>query len=354
MPNKYSLGFISNSRSDGEMRVPIWWEHLTENKLNHPLIKEYIFEENFGASAFGGAADEFLISEGYRVVDRLSLLRLSDIVISLKPQDEWNYMKPGSTLIGWFNHLESFPPPSSAIRFLDLEAIKILAQGRSQKLLYRNAFVAGECGVVQTLEILSQIAPFSPAILGKNRLAVVLGYGNLGQGAVTELIRQNFENIVVFTQRQAATIENKFPEVDYRQMEYDLETVYACDSKGVKRSLITDILPDADIIVNGTLPSSSQPDWTFVPDNQFSQLKQNMAYLDPVHKVGHGASFAQITPLREPIKPIHRLNHCIWYNGCNAMPAYRPTYASIIISQHIITYLDYLLKAVENATEVLL
>ena len=328
--------------------MPIWWEHLTAEKLHHPLIKEYLFEENFGFCAFRESEDRHLSRLGCRIVDRLSLLRLSDIVISLKPQDEWNDMQPGSTLVGWFNHLESFLQSSSTVRFLDFEDIKILAEGRQQKLLYRNAYVAGECGVAQTLELLQHIAPNSPAISQKKRLAVVLGYGNLGQGAVIELIRQGIEQVVVFSQRQPAEIENKIPGVNYRQMKYGFETVYACHAEGLLFPLIEDIIPQADVIVNATLPSLNQPNWVFIPDDGFTKLKPGMVYIDPVHKVGHGASFAQITQLTEPIKPIQCHNHCVWYNGCNAMPSYRPAYASIIISQDITTHLNSLLQAVTN------
>ncbi len=74
-----------------------------------------------------------------------------------------------------------------------------------------------EYGVAQTLEILREIAPLSPAVLSRKRLAVVLGYGNLGRGAVAELIRQGVEQIIVFTQRHPITIENKFAGVDYIQ-----------------------------------------------------------------------------------------------------------------------------------------
>lgn len=354
MQKQYSLGFISHSRANKERRVPIWWEHLTCDHLKHPLLKEYIFEENFGLSAFRESADAHLTHLGFKVVDRAKVLNLSDIVISLKPTDEWMHMQPGSTLVGWFNHLESLPQDSSEVQFLNLEDIAIFAEGRQQKLLYRNADVAGECGVAQTLEMLEQIDPLSPAIAARERFAVVLGYGNLGQGAVTELLRQGIEHIVVFTQRHPTEVENKIPEVDYRQMRYGLNNTYTVSPGGLEPSLMADILWDADIIVNATLPSSNQPSWTFIPDPDFTRLKQNMAYIDPVHKVGHGTSFAQVTKLTEPLKQIARLNHSIWYNGCNAMPSYRPAYASFVISQSITAYLDDFLKAVEKSSKVLL
>ncbi|MEM8638884.1 MAG: hypothetical protein AAGG51_08740 [Cyanobacteria bacterium P01_G01_bin.54] len=346
MLKKYSLGFISHSLSKRERRAPIWWEHLTFDMLEHPLIKECIFEENFGSSAFQEPADVHLTRLGYEVVDRLSLLNRSDIVISLKPKDEWVYMKPESTLIGWFNHLESFPQPSSTVRLLSFEDIKIPIGERQEKLLYKNACVAGECGVAQTLDLLRENDPLSPAVSPRQRLAVVLGYGNLGQGAVAELIRQGVEQIIVFTQRQPIHLENKLADVDYRQMIYDSDNTYVCDAQGLNTGAMIEILRDADIIVNATLPSFEQPSWTFIPQQNFNQLKRNMAYIDPVHKVGHGASFAQTTPLTDPIKQICQFDHSIWYNGCNAMPSYRPAHASFVISQAITTYLDDLLNTV--------
>ena len=354
MPNKYVLGFISHSLSSGERRVPMWIDHLTSNLLNHPLIEGYIFEENFGSSAFHKSADARLIELGCKVVDRLSVLRQSDIVISLKPQDEWLYMKPGSTLLGWFSHLDNIPEQTSGVRLLSFEDILINVEGRQQKLLYKNAFAAGECGVNQTLEILGKLDPLSPAIADNQKLAVVLGYGNLGQGAVSELIRQGIEKVIVFTQRPPSQIENKLPGVDYRQMIYSPDNTYAFDRPGLMSPLITNILHDADIIVNSTLPSLKQPRWTFVPTNDFDKLKPGMAYIDPVHQAGHGINFAHTTTLPQAVKKISNLGHSIWYNGCNAMPSYRPAHASFVISQAIMNHLDDLLHAVENNLEILL
>ncbi|MEC4813942.1 MAG: hypothetical protein SAK29_11815, partial [Scytonema sp. PMC 1069.18] len=123
MNKQYSLGFVSRSKLPQEMRSPIWYEHLTSETLKNSSIKEYIFEQNFGSHTFQTAADNCLIQLGCKVVDRLTLLSSSDIVISLKPTDEWNYMRPGSTLIGWFNHLPFIPKNSKNINFLDLEDI---------------------------------------------------------------------------------------------------------------------------------------------------------------------------------------------------------------------------------------
>lgn len=354
MAKRYSLGFISRSKCEQEMRSPIWWEHLTTEKLNHPLIKEYIFEREFGIHTFGESADTDLIRLGCKVVDRISLLRLSDIVISLKPKDEWQYMKPGSTLVGWFNHLKSPPQNSTNIKFLDLEKVKILAETRKQKLLYRNASVAGECGIVQTLAELEHLDPSSPAIAREGRLAVVLGYGNLGKGATRELLRQGVEKVIVFTQRQPIDVRDKFNGVEYRQMEYSFSNTYELFSQGLRLPLIDSILSQADIIVNATLPSKFQEKWTFIPEDGFNKLKLNMAFIDPVHKPHHGADFTHVTQLVEPLKRICKSNHSIWYNGCNAMPSYRPAYASYIISQDLLGYLDNLLNAVREDTKVLL
>ncbi|GEM_PF-2880062 len=354
MTKRYSLGFISRSKSEKEMRSPIWWEHLTKDKLNHPLIKEYIFEREFGIHTFGESADTHFIGLGCKVVDRISLLRLSDIVISLKPKDEWEYMKPGSTLVGWFNHLKSDPRHSTNIKFLDLENVKILAKGRKQKLLYRNASVAGECGVAQTLAELQRLDPSSPAIVQQKRLAVVLGYGNLGKGATTELLRQGIERIVVFSQRHPVDLLDKLRGVEYRQMEYGLFNTYELLSEGLRQPLIDSILSQADIIVNATLPCKFKAKWTFIPEDSFNKLKLNMAFIDPVHKPGHGADFTHVTQLVEPLKLIRKSNHSIWYNGCNAMPSYRPAYASYIISQDLLDHLDSLLDTVRADAKVLL
>jgi hypothetical protein len=347
MQQKYVIGVIGHSLSKGERRVPIWWEHLTCHHLHHPLIQNFIFEKNFGQNIFQKNVDHCLTQLGCKVTDRLDVLRLSDIVISLKPQNEWLYMKSNSTLVGWFNHLEFKPNCSSGIRLLNFEDIQINVQGKSQKILYENAHVAGECGVAQTLELLSQIDPESPAISNRRRLAVVLGYGNLGKGAVKELLRQGIEKIIVFTQRSPLVLENKLKSVNYQQMIYGIENTYVNNYDDSNNSLIDEVLGNSDIIVNAKIPSPEQPKWTFIPWLKFRQLKRNMAYIDPVHQIGHGAGFAQTTPLSSPVKRINQFSHSIWYNGCNAMPSYRPVHASFVISQAITSYFDDFLTAIK-------
>jgi alanine dehydrogenase len=353
MKRQYSLGFISQSQLAKEMRSPLWYKHLTEENLKNSLIKEYIFEQYFGSHTFPESADDYLIELGCKVVDRFSLLNLSDIVISLKPTDEWEYMRSGSTLVGWLNHLKSLPKNLKKVNFLDLEDINIWAEGRQQKLLYRNAYVAGECGVAQTLEELRRLDSSSPAIT-EGKLAVVLGYGNIGRGATMELLRQGIEKIVVFTQRKPSEINDKLQAVEYRQMKYGYDNTYEVICEELKRPLIDGILARADIIVNAKIPSHCQPKWTFVAEDGFNKLKLNMAFIDPVHKAGHGASFTHITQLVEPLKLIWKSNHSIWYNGCNAMPSYRPAYASYMISQALLGNLDSLLEAVFNKKNFLL
>ncbi|NET08984.1 MAG: hypothetical protein F6K16_30640 [Symploca sp. SIO2B6] len=347
MKKQYSLGVISQSRAVSEMRSPIWHRHLPVHTPNNPLIKEYIFEKNFGSHTFQESADDYLVSLGYKTAHRSELLASSDIVISLKPIDEWEYMRPQSILIGWFNHLKSPPQPSRYIHFIDLEDIKIFADGREQKLLYKNAYVAGECGVAQTIQHLRGIDSSSPAVT-EGKLAVVIGYGNLGRGATRELINQGIEKIVVFTQRQSTALKGKLAGVEYRQMEYADGNTYEVNSDGSKEPLVSSILAQADIVVNAKIPSKTHPKWTFIPDNEFHKLKLNMVFIDPVHRNGHGADFVQVTSLEQPLKKICRSGHSIWFNGCNAMPSYNADYASSVISEALLSNLDTLIDVIKD------
>lgn len=234
---------------------------------------------------------------------------------------------------------------------MDLEDITIWSEGRPQKLLYKNAYITGECSVIQTLEELKKIAPFSPAIK-QRRLAVVIGYGNVGLGATKELLRQKFDKIIVFTKRQSSTVTHKLKGVEYRQMECDSSNTYEVIDGNLKQPLIDNILPQADLIVNATTTSNSKADWILIPDDKFGQLKSNMVFIDPIHQPSHGASFTQTTDLFQPLKLIKKANNSIWYNGCNAIPNYRYDYASVIISQALLSNLDTILNSIK--TEVLL
>ncbi|MEL6580988.1 MAG: hypothetical protein AAFQ14_14670, partial [Cyanobacteria bacterium J06621_12] len=115
----------------------------------------------------------------------------------------------------------------------------------------------------------------------------------------------------------------------------------------LKQPLIDGILAQADIIVNATIPSNPNQKWTFIPEDKLDRLKSKMAFIDPVHQPGHGVDFSGATKLSAPLKLICKSNNSIWYNGCNAMPSYRPAYASFIISQTLLSNLDYL---VDGAT----
>ena len=115
-------------------------------------------------------------------------------------------------------------------------------------------------------------------------------------------------------------------------MKYDYGNTYEVICEYLKRPLIDSILAQADIIVNATIPSIFKPKWTFIPEDSFHKLKLNMAFIDPVHKPDHGADFTHVTELGAPLEHICKSNHSIWYNGCNAMPNYRPIDASYMIS----------------------
>ncbi|NEO88073.1 MAG: hypothetical protein F6J87_28025 [Spirulina sp. SIO3F2] len=344
MKEKYYLGFISQSHMVNEMRSPIWHKHLPVYTPDHPVIKEYIFEQSFGSHTFKGAADNQLKQLGYKVKSRLELLSLCDIVISLKPTDEWKYMQPNSTLVGWFNHLNHPLNESRNINFLDLENIRIFDDGRYQKLLYKNAYVAGRCGVSQTLDKLSEFEPSSPAIT-QRKLAVVLGYGNIGKGAARELLRQGIEKVIVFTQRPPTEVSDKLDLIEYRQMQYSNDDIYEISDQGLKQPLIDCILREADIIVNAKIPSNDCPKWRFVPENKFFQLKSNMAFIDPIHRKGHGADFVEVTSFGEPLKKICKATHSIWFNGCNSMPNYQADYASYVISEALLKNFDTIVEA---------
>ncbi|MEM7725553.1 MAG: hypothetical protein AAF208_04185 [Cyanobacteria bacterium P01_A01_bin.45] len=346
MTNQYSLGFISKSQHFQEMRSPIYWKHLTKEKLKHPLIKEYIFENEFGYHTFKKSADTHLVQLGYQVLERTKLLNSSDIVISLKPTNEWEYMRPGATLVGWFSHLKPSLQNSINIHLFDISKAKVWIEGRQQKLLYKNAYFAGKCGVIQTFKELQRYSYSSPAIAQEERLAVVLGYGNLGRGATTELLKQGVEKVIVFTERQPINVKSKVKNVEYRQMRYDTNNTYEILPGGSREALIDGILTQADIIVNATVAADFESKWTFIPENKFNQLKLNMAFIDPVHKPGHGAYFTGTTQFQKPLKQIKKLNHFIWYNGCNAMPNYQPYEASNIISRALLSHWDELLRSI--------
>lgn len=346
MKNQYRLGLISQSLVVNEMRSPIWHRHLPVYPPTNPLIKEYIFEENFGSHTFRESADDYLKRLGYKTENRAKLLVTSDIVISLKPTDEWEQMRPQSVLVGWFNHLQVLPQTLKRVHCVDLEKIHIFADGKEQKLLYKNAYVAGECGVAQTIEGLRVVDPSSPAI-AQGKLAVVLGYGNIGRGATRELLNQGIERVVVFTQRQPIDVQGKLDGVEYRQMEYDSNNTHEVNAEGFKQPLIDSILMHADIVVNAKIPTESYPKWTFIPQDEIHKLKLDMVFIDPVHRKGHGADFVQTTSLDKPLKKIYQAQHSIWFNGCNAMPSYRADYASTVISKALLNNLDTIIDVIK-------
>ena len=278
-------------------------------------------------------------------MDRDQLLEACDIVVSLKPKDEWKKMRPNSVLVGWFNHLGSNLHNPHNVTLLDLEDITTFVDGRDQKILWENARVAGECGVHQTLDRLTLMAPSSPAI-SHQQLAVVFGYGNLGRGAVLALLKRGIQRIVVFTQRPPTEVQGRLPGVEYRQMEHHGADTLEVLADGSKRSLMDDLLPQADIIVNAKKPSRHLSKWVFVPEDRFAQLKPGMAFIDPVHIDGNGANFVHTTSLEEPLKKISRAGRTIWFNGCNAMPSHDPAYASSVISQALIREFDTVMAAV--------
>ncbi len=314
---------ILESLNPLDKRIPI-------HPIHFPHIdKENIVAQNGYAKLFG-ETNETLITAGFRVLPRNTLLETADVIFVLKPTPkDLSYVKKGATIIGWCHAVQQLEITRIAVKrsltLIAMEEMYTLTTDKTkQHLFFKNNFMAGYLGVKHALGS-------TPITHSKDAKIAVITYGAVSNGAVTRLLMLGFSDITVFSRRSPSIITDKKAEISYRKIVTRGNSFLAIDEKPLNY-----ILRDFDIIINGVMQDVLNP-YLFLTCHDLNYF-QNKLIIDISCDDHMGFDFACATTID---KPIIRIGENYYYAVEN-IPALQWQDISIPISEKLLLVLNEL------------
>lgn len=237
--SELTIGVIGTSRKTDERRYPIHPAHLM--RIPEKLRKKMIFEQGYGA-AFNMSDEEIAALTGGIATRSDILTQLGTVIIAKPVLADLQELKEGGTIWGYVHCVQQQAITQAALdRKLTLIAFEDMfvwpPQGSvGRHTFYKNNEMAGYCAVLHALQL--------KGIEGEARMIVV---------------------------------------------EHD----------GSQRPL-TELISEADIIVNGTYQETANP-VNFVIESEADCLKPNSLIIDVSCDEGMGFFFAKPTTFKHPM-----------------------------------------------------
>eukprot|EP00923_Selenidium_pygospionis_P053445 GHVN01092620.1.p1 GENE.GHVN01092620.1~~GHVN01092620.1.p1 ORF type:complete len:389 (+),score=73.28 GHVN01092620.1:1203-2369(+) len=345
----HTVGVFGTSTKAHEKRVPIHPDHIMD--FDESIRKKLFFEKGYGKQF--DVTDDHLADTCGGVLSRSELFTECDIALLVKPGiADFNSMKDGHIHFGWPHCVQKRDVTQAAIdKHLTLIAFEAMhlwsVEGsRVYHSFNKNNELAGYAGVHHALNLLGIDGNFGP-----ERVAIILGYGSVAQGAVKALLARGVHNITVLTQHKE--VPHSISHLTAQQVSGVRYGKFAVNSEGelkVVRSgeigvahgsggdevdiKIIDFLAKADIIVNGTFQDTDHP-LMFVTTDEAKQLKNECLIADISCDEGMGFGFAKATGFDDPM---FKIGH-VHYYGVDHTPSYLWNAASWEISKIVMKHL---------------
>ncbi len=298
--SKLSLGVIGTSKKVDERRLPIHPEHLP--RIPEHLRRRLIFEEGYGAP-FNIEDSEIAALTG-GIATRHELLTDIGTVIMVKPvlADLQELRKEG-TLWGYVHCVQQRDITQAAIdRKLTLIAFEDMfawapngSMGRHT--FYKNNEMAGYCAVLHALQLKGIDGHY-----GNQRKVIIFSFGAVSRGAIYALKAHGFRDVTICIQRPKHEVREEVLDCHYvkiRAGSTGEARMMVEEHDGMARPL-TDLISEADIIVNGTFQIPDAP-VNFVIEDEKSCLKPKSLIIDVSCDEGMGFFFAKPTTFENPI-----------------------------------------------------
>jgi alanine dehydrogenase len=332
-------GIAGTSLKENEHRVPIHPAHLPRVR---PELRSAITLETGYGEPFGFTDDD-LTGGGYALAPRRSILRESELVILPKPTAaDLEQLAEGAVLWGWPHCVQQRDITQVAIdRRLTLIAFEAMyrwsGETRGVHVFHRNNELAGYCAILDALRITGRDGAYGP-----DRRAVILSFGSVSRGAAHALLGRGFTDITAYTLRPPHLVRDQRFGVRYGRMRRAPAEGGAMRARppGDEERPLTDVLAEADVIVNGTLQDPERP-LMFLRDGEADRLKERALVVDVSCDEGMGFPFARPTSFSDPTFPVGR---SATYYGVDHTPSYLWEAASWEISTALLPYLGTVLE----------
>ena len=347
--NKLSLGVIGTSKKTDERRLPIHPEHLS--RIPEQLRNQLIFEENYGAPF--GISDTEIAAQSGGIASRHELLADVGSVIIAKPVlADLEELKEGGTLWGYVHCVQQRDITQAALdrkqTLIAFEDMFVWAPNGNmgRHTFYKNNEMAGYCAVIHALQLKGIDGHY-----GNQRKVIIFSFGAVSRGAIYALKAHGFRDITICTQRPDHEVREEVLDCEYVKVRKGHEgepRMVVVEHDGTVQPL-TELINEADIIVNGTFQETENPT-DFVIESESSFLKPNSLIIDVSCDEGMGFFFAKPTTFKEPMFKYNTID----YYAVDHTPSYLWESATRSISAALIVYLSNVLAGrdawQENAT----
>jgi len=336
--SKLTLGVIGTSKKENERRVPIHPEHLS--RLPEQIRRQLIFEEGYGAPF--GITDSEIATQTGGIATRHELLADVGTVIIAKPMlADLQELREGGTLWGYVHCVQQRNITQAALdRKLTLIAFEEMfvwtpAGQIGRHTFYKNNEMAGYCAVIHALQLKGIDGHY-----GNQRKIIIFGFGAVSRGAIYALKAHGFRDITICIQRPDHEVREEVLDCHYvriRAGNEDEARMLVVEHDGTVQPL-TDLISEADIIINGTLQETEKP-IHFVTEAESSYLKPNSLIIDISCDEGMGFFFAKPTTFNNPMFKYESID----YYAVDHTPSYLWESATRSISAALIVYLPIVL-----------
>ncbi len=340
---KLTLGVIGTSKKEDERRVPIHPKHLPRVPEN--IRRQLIFEEGYGAPF--NISDSEIAAQTGGIATRHELLADIGTVIIAKPVlADLQELREGGTLWGYVHCVQQEDITQAALdRKLTLIALEgMFVWGPDEQIgrhtFYKNNEMAGYCAVIHALQLKGIDGHY-----GNQRKTIIFGFGAVSRGAIYALKAHGFRDITICIQRPDHEVREEVLDCHYVRIRTGNEgeaRMVVVEHDGTV-SPLTDLIREADIIVNGTFQETDNP-IHFVTEAESSSLKPNSLIIDVSCDEGMGFFFAKPTTFKDPIFK----HETIDYYAVDHTPSYFWESASRSISAALIVYLPTVVAGRES------
>ena len=332
------MGVIGTSRKEDERRFPIHPRHLS--RIPEVLRKHLIFEEGYGAP-FGFSDYQIAELTGGIATRHELLADVGKVIINKPVLSDLQELREGGVLWGYPHCVQQKDITQAAIdrkqtliAFEDMFVWSPSGQiGRH--IFYKNNEMAGYCAVLHALQLKGIDGHY-----GNQRKTIIFGFGAVSRGAIYALKAHGYRDITICIQQPDHEVREEVLGCNYVRIQSggDNEArMMVVEHDGTARPL-TELINEADIIVNGTFQDTANPT-DFVTEAESSSLRPNSLIIDVSCDEGMGFFFAKPTSFKEPMIKYKTID----YYAVDHTPSYLWESATRSISAALIVYLPTVL-----------
>ncbi|ALQ54237.1 NAD(P) transhydrogenase subunit alpha [Pseudoalteromonas issachenkonii] len=341
--SELTIGVIGTSRKTDERRYPIHPAHLM--RIPEKLRKNMIFEQGYGA-AFNMSDEEIAALTGGIATRSDILTQLGTVIIAKPVLADLQELKEGGTIWGYVHCVQQQAITQAALdRKLTLIAFEDMfvwsPQGNvGRHTFYKNNEMAGYCAVLHALQLKGIDGHY-----GNQRKTIIFSFGAVSRGAIYALKAHGFRDITICIQRPDHEVREEVLDCHYVKVRPGTEgeaRMIVVEHDGSQRPL-TELISEADIIVNGTYQETANP-VNFVIESEADCLKPNSLIIDVSCDEGMGFFFAKPTTFKHPMFSYKTTD----YYAVDHTPSYLWESATRSISAALIVYLPTVLVGPEQ------